>query len=200
MDMKSYGGLVMALVALMLFAPVSAHEPKEYTILLKEEGITPHGVPQGILVSSDSLFFYNVDGRENVTHRILVDVEGDGAFDGVDDIATPWLSGNCELNQTGEKTDPSCEITSLLLLDPSNGLLPSNISMAHQVDVNGSVEENYFVVSFSEDNHILDQDLPIGGNEESHSDSGDEALLRLILTLSLAGMVFLLPKLLSSKA
>ena len=67
----------MALVSLMLIAPVSAHEPKEYTILLKEDRITPNGVSPGILVSSDSLFFYNVDGRENVTHRILVDVEGD---------------------------------------------------------------------------------------------------------------------------
>ena len=190
----------MALVALMLFAPVSAHEPKEYTMLLKEEGITPNGVPKGILVSSDSVFFYNVDGRENVTHRILVDVEGDGIFDGVDDIATPWLSDNCELNQTGEKTDPSCEVTYLLLLDPSNGLLPSNVSMIHQVDVNGSVEDNHFVVSFSDDNHILDQDLPIGGNEESHSDSVDEELLSLILTLSLVGMVIFLSKLLSSKA
>ena len=43
------------------------HEPKEYTILLKENGITPNGVSPGILVSSDSLFFYNVDGRENAT-------------------------------------------------------------------------------------------------------------------------------------
>ena len=57
-------------------------------------------------VSSDSLFFYNVDGRENATHRILVDVEGDDVFDGVDDISTPWLSSACELNETSQKIRP----------------------------------------------------------------------------------------------
>ena len=126
--MNANAGYAMMLVSLLLVSPVSAHEPKEYTILLKEDGITPNGVSPGILVTSDSLFFYNVDGRENATHRILVDVEGDGAFDGVDDISTPWLSNACERNETGQKLDPSCEVTYLLLLDPSNGLLPSNVS------------------------------------------------------------------------
>lgn len=97
--MNTNAGLAMVLVSLLMVSPVSAHEPKEYTIILKEDGITPNGVSPGILVSSDSLFFYNVDGRENATHRILVDVEGDDVFDGVDDIATPWLSSACELNE-----------------------------------------------------------------------------------------------------
>ena len=134
--MNTKVGLAMVLVSLMLIAPVSAHEPKAYTSLLKEDRITPNGVSPGILVSSDSLFFYNVDGRENVTHRILVDVEGDDIFDGVDDIVTPWLSSNCDLDESGEKIDPSCEVTSLILLGPSNGLLPSNISMKHQIQSN----------------------------------------------------------------
>ena len=98
------GATVIAIVSLMILAlpHASAHEPKEYTVLLKDDGPTPNGISPGILVSSDSLFFYNVDKRENVTHRVLVDVEGDGDFQGVDDISTPWLSGECELNETGE--------------------------------------------------------------------------------------------------
>ena len=197
--MNTKAGLAMVLVSLMLIAPVSAHEPKEYTILLKEDRITPNGVSPGILVSSDSLFFYNVDGRENVTHRILVDVEGDDIFDGVDDIVTPWLSSNCDLDESGEKIDPSCEVTSLILLDPSNGLLPSNISMKHQIDVNGSMQESYFFVSFSEDNHISGQELPVGGDEEVLGEANNESLLRFVLLMSLVGIVLLLPKLLSSQ-
>ena len=171
--MNANAGYAMMLVSLLLVSPVSAHEPKEY-ILLKEDGITPNGVSPGILVSSDSLFFYNVDGRENATHRILVDVEGDDVFDGVDDIATPWLSSACELNETSQKVDPSCEVTYLLLLDPSNGLLPSNISMMHQIDFNGTTEERSFVVSFSEDSHSSDQVLPIGAVEEVQSQPTDQ--------------------------
>tara|TARA_Y100000768_G_scaffold193146_1_gene144846 strand:- start:1082 stop:1675 length:594 start_codon:yes stop_codon:yes gene_type:complete len=196
--MNTNAGLAMVLVSLLLVSPVSAHEPKEYTILLKEDGVTPDGVSPGILVSSDSLFFYNVDGRENVTHRILVDVEGDDLFDGVDDIATPWLSSTCELNETSQKVDPSCEVTYLLLLDPSNGLLPSNISMMHQIDLNGTTEERSFVVSFSEDSHSSGQVLPIGGVEEVQKPS-DQTPLRFALVASIAGIFVLLPILLSSK-
>ena len=197
--MNTNAGLAMVLVSLWLVSPVSAHEPKEYTILLKEDGITPNGVSPGILVSSDSLFFYNVDGRENATHRILVDVEGDGAFDGVDDIATPWLSSACERNETGQKVDPLCEVTYLLLLDPSNGLLPSNISMMHQIDSNGTTEERSFVVSFSEDSHSSDQVLPIGSAEEVQSQPTDQTPLRFALVASIAGIFVLLPMLLPSK-
>lgn len=197
--MNTNAGLAMMLISLLLMSPVSAHEPKEYTILLKEDGVTPNGVSPGILVSSDSLFFYNVDGRENATHRILVDAEGDGAFDGVDDIATPWLSSACERNETDQKVDPSCEVTYLLLLDPSNGLLPSNISMMHQIDSNGTMEEQGFVVSFSEDSHSSDQVLPIGGVQEVQSQPTDQTPLRFALMASIAGIFVLLPMLLSSK-
>jgi len=197
--MNTNAVLAMVLASLLLASPVSAHEPKEYTILLKEDGITPNGVSPGILVSSDSLFFYNVDGRENTTHRILVDVEGDDVFDGVDDIATPWLSSACELNETSQKVDPSCEVTYLLLLDPSNGLLPSNISMMHQIDFNGTTEEHSFVVSFSEDSHSSDQVLPIGAVEEAQSQPTDQTSLRFALVASIAGIFVLLPMLLSSK-
>ena len=197
--MNTNAGLAMMLVSLLLVSPVSAHEPKEYTILLKEDGITPNGVSPGILVSSDSLFFYNVDGRENANHRILVDVEGDGAFDGVDDIVTPWLSSGCERNETGEKIDTSCEVTYLLLLDPSNGLLPSNVSMMHQIDFNGTTEERGFVVSFSEDSHSSDQVLPIGGVGELQSQPTDQTPLRFALIASIAGIFVLLPMVFPSK-
>ena len=197
--MNANAGYAMMLVSLLLVSPVSAHEPKEYTILLKEDGITPNGVSPGILVTSDSLFFYNVDGRENATHRILVDVEGAGAFDGVDDISTPWLSSACERNETGQKLDPSCEVTYLLLLDPSNGLLPSNVSMMHQIDFNETTEERSFVVSFSEDSHSSDQVLPIGGVEEVQSQPTDQTPLRFALIASIAGILVLLPMLFPGK-
>ena len=197
--MNTNAVLAMVLVSMFLVSPVSAHEPKEYTILLKEDGVTPNGVPPGILVSSDSLFFYNVDGRENTTHRILVDVEGDDLFDGIDDIASPWLSSNCERNETGQKVNPSCEVTYLLLLDPSNGLLPSNISMLHQIDLNGTLDEHSFVVFFSEDSHSSDQVLPVGEVEEVQSQPRNQTPMRFALVASIAGILVLLPILLSSK-
>ena len=194
------GTTVIAIASLLILAlpHVSAHEPKEYTVLLKDDGPTPNGISPGILVSSDSLFFYNVDKRENVTHRVLIDVEGDGDFQGMDDISTPWLSGECELNETGERVDPDCKVTSLLLLDPSNGLLPSNLSMSHQIDANGTLEEFYFSVSFSEDVHSDSQDFPTGPTDQSNLEKENDDLLQFALLMSLVGVLILLPRLLSS--
>jgi len=72
--------LTVALTLLLMAAPVSAHDTKEYTMLLQEDGVTPDGVSSGVLVSTDSLFFYNVDSREEAVHRVLIDADGDGEF------------------------------------------------------------------------------------------------------------------------
>ena len=51
------------LLASLLSPVVSAHEPKEYTILLTQEGTTPQTIPDDVLVQTDFLFFMNVDER-----------------------------------------------------------------------------------------------------------------------------------------
>ena len=184
--------LAVTLSMLLLAVPASAHDTKEYTMLLKDDGVTPDGVSPGILVSTDSLFFYNVDSREGATHRVLIDADGDGMFEGVDDMATAWLSPSCELNETGDKVDSDCEVTELVLLDPSNGLLPGNITMLHQIEHNQTLTESPFTVSFSEDQHTLPTNTPLD-SEEGHST--DDDVLVLILLASLVGMAVILPRL-----
>ena len=164
-------------------------------MLLKEDGVTPDGVPPGVLVSTDSLFFYNLDSREEAIHRILIDADGDGGFEGVDDMATAWLSPSCELDGNGGKVDPECEVTELVLLDPSNGLLPGNISMLHQIDHNQSLTESAFTVSFSADQHTVPDNFPAGSEE---GQSGGNDLLILVLIVSLVGIVVILPRLVDS--
>ena len=187
--------LTVALTLLLMAAPASAHDTKEYTMLLKEDGVTPDGVPSGVLVSTDSLFFYNVDSREEAVHRVLIDADGDGEFKGVDDMATAWLSPSCELDENDSKVNPDCEVTELVLLDPSNGLLPGSISMLHQIDHNQSLTESAFAVSFSEDQHTVSGNLPTGSEEEQ---LGDNDLLVLVLMASLVGIVVILPRLMDS--
>ena len=187
-----FAALALALLAI----PVTAHEPKEYTMLLKEEGVTPSGVQYGILVSSDYLFFYNVDTRENTSHRILIDADSDGSFDGSDDISTPWLYSSCVLNETGQRDDPDCQVTELVLLDPSNGLIPGNISMMHQVLHNGEAHESVFIVSFSADDHSM-QPVQNSESEQEADTPPPSSLLKSILLFSIIGMVVLFPKLLS---
>ena len=187
--------MTAAVSLLLLAAPVSAHDAKEYTMLLKEDCVIPDGVSPGVLVSTDSLFFYNADSREEAVHRVLIDADGDGEFEGADDMATAWLRPSCELDENGDKVDPECEVTELVMLDPTNGLLPGNISMLHQIDHNQSLTESAFTVSFSDDQHTVTDDLPTG-SEEEQSEGND--LLVLVLLASLAGIVVILPRLMDS--
>ncbi|MBS65792.1 MAG: hypothetical protein CMA93_05690 [Euryarchaeota archaeon] len=179
---------------ILLSSPVSAHEPKEYTMLLKEDGVTPNGVPSGILVTTDSLFFRNVDNRENTSHRILIDADGDGEFDGIDDISTAWLTSSCELNETGQRIDSECEVTALVYLDPSNGLLPGILDLMHQIDNNGLVSESNFTVTFSDDEHI-GTETPNPEEEEEAETSGETETATLLLIASLLGIILILPRL-----
>ena len=179
---------------ILLSTPVSAHEPKDYTMLLKEDGVTPNGVPSGILVTTDSLFFRNVDNRENTSHRILIDVDGDGEFDGIDDISTAWLTSSCELNETGQRIDSECEVTALVYLDPSNGLLPGILDLMHKIDNNGLVSESNFTVTFSDDEHI-GTETPSPEEEDEAETSGETETATLLLIASLLGIILILPRL-----
>tara|TARA_B100000029_G_scaffold455035_1_gene481956 strand:+ start:1705 stop:2289 length:585 start_codon:yes stop_codon:yes gene_type:complete len=184
--------LVVCISLILLTAPVSAHEPKEYTMLLKQDGVTPNGVSSGILVTTDSLFFRNVDNREDTSHRILIDSDGDGIFDGVDDFSTAWLTSSCELNETGQRVDPECEVTALVFLDPSNGLLPGTLGLLHQIEHNGSISESTFTVTFSDDIHT-EPEIP--SQEEESETSGESDPAALLLLASLLGILIILPRL-----
>ena len=141
------------LLASFLSSVISAHEPKEYTILLTHEGTTPQTIPDDVLVQTDFLFFMNVDDRGGVSHRIQVDADGDGLFNGSDDFSTNWLSGSCDLDENGSKVDESCMVTEAILLGPENGLLPGTIQLRHQIMSNSSILEENLSVTFSEDVH-----------------------------------------------
>ena len=142
------------LLASFLSPVVSAHEPKEYTILLTQEGTTPQTIPDDVLVETDFLFFMNVDEREGVSHRIQFDADGDGLFNGSDDFSTNWLSDSCDLDENGSKVDESCMVTEAILLGPENGLLPGTIQLQHQIMSNSSISEENFSVTFREDVHL----------------------------------------------
>tara|TARA_B100000029_G_scaffold262255_1_gene258442 strand:+ start:1585 stop:2178 length:594 start_codon:yes stop_codon:yes gene_type:complete len=187
---------VVCISLILLSAPVSAHEPKEYTMLLKQDGVTPSGVPEGILVTTDSLFFRNADNRENTSHRILIDADGDGIFDGIDDIATAWLTSSCELNETGQRINPECEVTELVYLDPSNGLLPGTLDLLHQIDNNGSLWESNFTVTFTDDVHTPETPSPEEGI--GTETSGETNFATLLLIASLVGTIIILPRLIGT--
>ena len=174
-------------VFFILLSPsiTSAHDQKEYNILITEDGLTPASINPGILVETDTLFFRNVDDRQDVQHRILVDADGDGVFEGMDDFSTEWISSSCELNETGQKVDDSCNQHALILLDPSNRLLPGNISMIHQIKENNETFDINFYVNFAQDIHVNNDNAPTGNEDlEEVKKSSKEQLLEAVIFFS----------------
>ena len=182
------GRVLLAIgIFFILLSPsiTSAHDQKEYNILITEDGLTPASINPGILVETDTLFFRNVDERQDVQHRILVDADGDGVFEGIDDFSTEWISSSCELNETGQKVDDSCNQHALILLDPSNRLLPGNISMIHQIKENNETVDINFYVNFAQDIHVNNDNAPTGNEDlEEVKKSSKEQLLEAVIFFS----------------
>jgi len=155
--------------ALIMLPPVTAHEAKDYTILLTSEGTSPDSVPEGVLVTTDRLFFMMVDNRNDTRHMVAMDVDNDGSYDGPDDLSSPWLTSSCELDEEGNKTDSECKVTYTLILGPENGILPGNISLLIKINENENITNHTLNASFTEDVHTLPQ------NPQPVEDSQPEA-------------------------
>ena len=188
-----------ALAALMLLPQgVAAHEAKEYTFLLREDGSTPSSVEAGILVETDSLFFMNVDDREGVSHRVQIDADADGSFEGLDDFATQWLNASCEQDANGSKLDEGCVVTELVLLAPENGLLPGNISMRHQIRSDSGISNRDFYVNYTLDIHVQPNLSPTPSPTGQDAQDDDQDSLALLLVLSLLGILVIAPRLMGA--
>ena len=186
------------LLASLLSPVVSAHEPKEYTILLTQEGTTPQTIPDDVLVQTDFLFFMNVDERGGVSHRIQFDADGDGLFNGSDDFSTNWLRGSCDLDENGSKVDESCMVTEAILLGPENGLLPGTIQLQHQIMSNSSISEENFSVTFREDVHNQpNPEVALPQKPQENSLDGNRDVLVVILFTSLMGILAISPSLIT---
>ncbi len=191
--------LVVVTLSLLVSSSVTAHDQKEYTVILGSEGAIPSSIDAGILVETDSIFFRNHDSRENASHRILIDADSDGSFDSVDDIYTDWMYTSCELNETGHKVDESCNTSTTVLLAPENGLLPGNISMIHEIKFYEQVTQAPFYALFSIDDHSQQNTL-IPQEPETPTDSEEsDSLLRGIVVITAGVSIFLVSLLISPR-
>ena len=183
------GRALIVVVAILLCPIASAHEAKDYTVLLRSDGTSPADIPAGVLVTTDRIFFMMVDSGDNKSQRILVDVDGDGNFSGSDDIHSPILTASCALDDEGNKSDPECAVTYTLEMSPSNGLLPGTVSFMIQ-HMNGTDASHNlsFTAHFSEDNHIEDEILIQPTGEESDPRSM-EAIARAGLAIGAVSVV-----------
>jgi len=178
----------------------TAHDQKEYTVILGSQGATPSSIDAGILVETDTIFFRNHDSRENASHRIIIDADSDGSFDSIDDIYTNWMQTSCELNETGHKVDQSCNTSATVLLAPENGLLPGNISMIHQIKYYEQVTETPFYAVYSVDDHSQENTPGSQGLETQTNPDESDSLLRGIVVITAGVSILLISRLISPRS
>lgn len=192
--------LVVVVLSLLATPYATAHDQKEYTVILGSQGATPSSIDAGILVETDTIFFRNHDSRENASHRIIIDADSDGSFDSIDDIYTNWMQTSCELNETGHKVDQSCNTSATVLLAPENGLLPGNISMIHQIKYYEQVTETPFYAVYSVDDHSQENTPGSQGLETQTNPDESDSLLRGIVVITAGVSILLVSRLISPRS
>ncbi len=91
-------------VAIMLILPliaglVSAHEPDTFTVIVREDRHDPMEVN---LIINDTVQYVNVDNRENITHHIGLDLNGDNDFDDEGEFSSGILNSTCDWDNESE--------------------------------------------------------------------------------------------------
>ena len=102
---------------------VQAHSADTFTVVIKQSGLMP-GSSQ--ITYNDSVVWHNTDGRENITHRIVFDFDGDGLFNGTDDWDSGELVADCNTtaneNETGATNESECSITFMVWFNGTWGI------------------------------------------------------------------------------
>ena len=88
----------------LIFPTATAHTGGVFTIIVSENGVVPGNVQ---MLVNDTARWINVDDRDNVTHRIFVDANSDGIYDGTEDWDSGNLTHQCE-HINGTKVDGNC--------------------------------------------------------------------------------------------
>ena len=201
---------ITSLLGLLLFTSVvltgsvQAHSADTFTVVIKESGLTPSSSQ---IAYNDSVIWHNTDSRENITHRIVFDFDGDGLFNGSDDWDSGELLSECNStadNSTENNSQTDCNITFLVWFNGTCGIG----EYAYQDMLSDGTVLNGTVI-VTEDVHVENSTSPAIGssfgtfennNDEVVEDDGNDAddvrqmllLLGAASGLGAAGLLVLL--------
>ena len=77
---RIHATLVMVLISLILMPSLAqAHSASTFNVIIKQNDLQPSATQ---IEYNDSIMWYNADSRDNITHRIVFDADGDGLYNG----------------------------------------------------------------------------------------------------------------------
>jgi len=146
---------------------VESHTADTFTVVIKEEGLTPSN-PQ--LLYNDSVLWYNTDSRENITHRIVYDADGDGLYNGTLDWDSGLLYSECSAED--ENNSEECKTNFQIWFNGTWGIGEYSYQ---DILSNGAIYNG--TITVINDTHP-DESLPVLGDSygvfEENNDDVDE--------------------------
>ena len=193
----SRGIWLCAIIVSCMFMPsATAHEPNTFTMIVGQEEVIPSNVTGQVLFTNDSVWFRNVDDRENITHTIRLDIDGDGLFNGTEDISSGELYSSCELDENGTKINQECEVIYKVLFNESTGLI-SGIFHYEDISSDGSVFTGRIVVNKDEHSTNVGPDPNYSTEENNedgvtYTDNNRQGLIVLSMSAGIAAVAILM--------
>ncbi len=160
---------VLLVSSVFLSGSAHAHSADTFTVVIKESGLMPSSSQ---IAYNDSVIWHNTDSRENITHRIVFDFDGDGLFNGSDDWDSGELVSECNStadNSTENSSQAACNITFLVWFNGTWGI--GEYAYQNMVS-DGSVMNGTVVVT--EDVHIENSTAPAIGSSFGTFENGNE--------------------------
>ena len=198
-------GLMIVISSLLMLTAVpmnvAAHTPSIITSNLSENGPMPSNITETTdFFEGDSVYFRMGDSGENVTMRVSIDLDGDGAFNQSNDVYSNWLNFSCELNENGtELLDENCSISFTYQFSANNS------TGTYYYQVERRVEENYTnswinTIYVGIDIHVEEGIPNIGdcfgaGCDEVSEDSSSESnnieldMVKILILISAIGVI-----------
>jgi plastocyanin len=172
-----------------------AHSADTFTVVIKQSGLTPSSSQ---IAYNDSVIWHNTDSRDNITHRIVLDFDGDGLYNGTDDWDSGELVSECDTasteNGSENGSEDSCNVTFLVWFNGTWGIGEYNYQ---DMLSDGTVMNGTVIVA--EDVHIENSSAPaVGttfgvsendGEETPKDDANDDDLRQMILLVGMGSGV-----------
>ena len=141
------------LIFALFSTPAGSHDASALTVNIKQSNIEPNNAN---ILLGDSVYWINLDSRENVTHRIVHDSDGDGLYNGSNDwdsgILLSWTPNGTCIDENGNKT-LGCAVTFELYFNETSDI--GTYEYVNLVYLNETLIENRtFTVTVKADIHL----------------------------------------------
>ena len=158
----NHGVVGLLLIALILLPGIAqGHSASTFNVIIKQNDLQPTATQ---IEYNDSIMWYNADSRENVTHRIVYDADGDGLYNGSEDWDSGAIYQDCP--PPSNNTSSDCQESFTVWFNGTWGVGEYNYQ---SISSNGDIQNGTIVVI----EHIEENTGPAVGSTFGSFDESD---------------------------